>query len=568
MLLMKPAKPLIHAAPSLLLCLVGLAGLVASGPCRSADTSAGAADISEMKRAIEELRAQNRALLNRVATLEAHRTDPPAPAPVAGGAAGGLAAPAVAVAAAVPMALPPISADDLARRVHELEFSRMAQNDATRAIIRDSLAKTGSKATESVSLGGAVEMLVGRSRDFSGSRKSTLQLNTAELDLDIQASPWATANFKIGFNDGSSQNFVNAAGFESGVDRFSVDRASITVGDLQRFPVYFKAGLMNLAFGSSTGTHRADVLSIESPLTTEAFELRRPAIGLGFGLPTPPLRRADLPVIVTPVRPQAVVPLVAALAHRLGYAPPPERPKPPAPVSLPPEPPPFYGGLLFYQGHNIGAQRSFTRNANARLGYRTGGHCGKRYSDLRSADFCPWSLDFNIDYNSSVFDSRFLEAEYRSFRDSFGPVRGLASTLKLALGPVSVVGEWNGAIARAVFEDGVGRQVSIKPSAWQVALGYQFDWNPWVEAIGSQGSYLALGYSQSRDLAGVMRVLNNLPSRVGNLPRSRWTLTAGEWVQEGLKVQLEYSRLTDYATEQGGTGASASAIQMTLTYGW
>ena len=567
---MKPGKPLIHTTASLLLCLVGPIGLLASGPCRSADASAtdiNATDISEMKRAIEDLRAQNRALLNRVATLEAQRAG--SPAPVDSAAAGSPSAPAAAVAPSAPTTAPPlIGADDLARRVQELEFSRMAQNDATRAIIRDSLAKTGSKATESVSLGGAIEMLVVRSRDFSGTAKSTLALSTAELDVDIQASPWATANLKIGFNDGSSQRFVNTAGVESGVDRFSVDSASITVGDLQRFPVYFKAGLMNLAFGSSTGTHRADVLSIESPLTTEAFELRRPAIGFGFGLPTPPLRRADLPVVVPPVRPQAVAPQVAALARQLGYAPPPERPKPPTPVNLPTEPPPFYGSLMFYQGHNISAQRSFTRNTNARLGYRTGGHCGKRYSDLRSTDFCPWSLDFNIDYNNSVFDSRFLEAEYRPFLDSVGPVRGLASTLKLALGPVSVVGEWNGAIAHAVFEDGVGRHVSIKPSAWQVALGYQFDWNPWVEAVGSQGTYLALGYSQSRDLAGVTRVLNNLPSRVGFLPRSRWTLTAGEWVQEGLKVQLEYSRLTDYATEQGGTGVGASAIQMTLTYAW
>ena len=575
---MKPGKSLTQTAASLLLCLGGPIGLLASGPCRSADTSAtdtSATDISEMKRAIEELRAQNRALLDRVATLEAQRAGSPVPVvsaaagdPSAPAAAVALAAPSAAVAPTGPAAPPLTSADDLARRVQELEFSRMAQNDATRAIIRDSLAKTGSKATESVSLGGAVEMLLGRSRDFSGTSKSSLALNTAELDFDIQASPWATANLKVGFNDGSSQRFVNTAGFESGVDRFSVDSASITVGDLQRFPVYFKAGLMNLAFGSSTGTHRADVLSIDSPLTTDAFELRRAAIGFGFGLPTPPLRRADLPVVAPPVRPLVVAPLVAGFARQLGYAPPPERPKPPTPISLPPEPPPFYGSLLLYQGHNIGAQRSFARNANARLGYRTGGHCGKRYSELRSADFCPWSLDFNIDYNTSVFDSRFLETEYRPFLGSFGPVRGLASTIKLALGPVSVVGEWNGAIARAVFQDDVGRQVGIKPSAWQVALGYQFDWNPWVEAVGSQGTYLALGYSQSRDLAGVTRVLNNQPSRVGNLPRSRWTLTAGEWVLEGLKVQLEYSRLTDYTTEQGGTGASASAIQMTLTYAW
>ena len=542
---------LMRGAASALLCLA------VSGPCWSA--GARDAGIAELKRAIEELRLQNRALANRLATLEAEkaakesaaRTDP---AQLAGAAA---------------VRPPPAAdADDLARRVKELEIAKTAQEDATRAIIRDSLSKLGSKINDVVSFGGAIEMLAGQSRDFSGVKQSTLRLNTAEFEFDIQANPWALANMKIGYTDGTSVLFPNTRGFESGVDRFTLDKASITIGDLQRFPLYLKAGRMNLAFGSSTGTHRSDVLSIENPLTTDAFEMKRNAVGVGFGLPTPALTRAVPPVLVPTVQPLVVVPLVGAFGRQLGYAPPPVRPKPPTPVSLPPEPPPFYGSLLFYESHNIGAQRGFTRNINARLGYRTSGHCGRPYSELRSSDFCPWSLDFNVDYNTSVFDSQFLEAEYRPFLDQFGPVRGVASTVKATLGPMLLVGEWNGAIDRAAFTDGVGTRFNIKPSAWQVSLGYQFDWNPWVETIGGQGTYLALGYSQSRDLAGATQLVNTERSRVGALPRSRWTLTAGEWVAEGLKVQLEYSRVTDYAIGQGGTGATGNAVLMTLTYSW
>ena len=540
-----------RGAASALLCLA------VSGPCWGAD--ARDADITELKRAIEELRLQNRALANRLATLEAEkaakesaaRTDP---AQLAG------------VAAVRPP--PAADADDLARRVKELEIAKTAQEDATRAIIRDSLSKLGSKINDVVSLGGAIEMLAGRSRDFSGVKQSTLQLNTAELEFDIQANPWALANMKFGHTEGTNVLFPNTRGFQSGVDRLTLNNASITIGDLQRFPLYLKAGRLNLAFGSSTGTHRSDVLSIENPLTTDAFEMKRNAIGVGFGLPTPALTRAAPPVLVPPVQPLVVAPLVAAFGRQLGYAPLPVRPKPPTPVSLPPEPPPFYGSLLFYEGHNIGAQRGFTRNINARLGYRSSGHCGRPYSELRSSDFCPWSLDFNVDYDTSVFDSQFLEAEYRPFLDQFGPVRGVASTVKATLGPMLLVGEWNGAIDRAAFTDGVGTRFSIKPSAWQVSLGYQFDWNPWVETIGGQGTYLALGYSQSRDLAGATQLVNTERSRVGALPRSRWTLTAGEWVAEGLKVQLEYSRVTDYAIGQGGTGATGNAVLMTLTYSW
>ena len=542
---------LVRAAASALLCYA------ASGPCRSAETNN--ADITELKRAIDELRAQNRALANRLATLEAEkaakesatRTEPAQPA--------GTAA----------VARPPIAgADDLARRVKELEAAKVAQEDATRAIIRDSLSKVGSKINETVSFGGAVEMLAGRGRDYSGVGKSVLQLNTAELDFDIQASPWAKANLKIGYTDGTNVLFPNTRGFDSGVDRFTLDTASITIGDLQRFPLYLKAGRMTLAFGSSSGTHRSDVLSIESPLTTDAFEMKRNAIGFGFGLPTPALGRAELPVVVPPVQPLALAPAVGAFARQLGYAPLPERPKRATPISLPPEPAPYYGSLLLYEGHNIGAQRSFTRNINARLGYRTGGHCGRPYSELRSSDFCPWSLDFNVDYNTSVFDSKFLATEYRPFLNTIGPVRGMASTLKLSLGPVLLVGEWSGATQRAVFDDDAGKRFSIRPSAWQVALGYQFDWNPWVESIGGQGTFLALGYSRTSDLAGATQLIGTVSERVGFLPRSRWTLTAGEWVLEGLKVQLEYSRIKDYAIGQGGTGASGSGIQTTLTYSW
>ena len=542
---------LMRGAASALLCLA------VSGPCWSA--GARDAGIAELKRAIEELRLQNRALANRLATLEAEkaakesaaRTDP---AQLAGAAA---------------VRPPPAAdADDLARRVKELEIAKTAQEDATRAIIRDSLSKLGSKINDVVSFGGAIEMLAGRSRDFSGVKQSTLQLNTAELEFDIQANPWALANMKFGHTDGTNVLFPNTRGFQSGVDRLTLNNASITIGDLQRFPLYLKAGRMNLAFGSSTGTHRSDVLSIENPLTTDAFEMKRNAVGVGFGLPTPALTRAAPPVLVPPVQPLVVAPLVGAFGRQLGYAPLPVRPKPPTPVSLPPEPPPFYGSLLFYESHNIGAQRGFTRNINARLGYRTSGHCGRPYSELRSSDFCPWSLDFNVDYDTSVFDSQFLEAEYRPFLDQFGPVRGVASTVKATLGPMLLVGEWNGAIDRAAFTDGVGTRFNIKPSAWQVSLGYQFDWNPWVETIGGQGTYVALGYSQSRDLAGATQLINNAPSRVGFLPRSRWTLTAGEWVLEGLKVQLEYSRIKDYAISQGGTGATGSGIEMTLTYSW
>jgi hypothetical protein len=66
-----------------------------------------------------------------------------------------------------------------------------------------------------------------------------------------------------------------------------------------------------------------------------------------------------------------------------------------------------------------------------------------------------------------------------------------------------VVLEYDAALQTAKFVDDAGKAISLTPATWQVGLGYQFDWNPWAQEIGQQGTFAALGYSQSRDLAGV-----------------------------------------------------------------
>jgi len=507
-------------------------------------------DLAEMKRAIEELRAENRALARRVMTLEAEKkASTPAPAASQPGT-------------------PAEDPEALARRVRELEIAKAAQEDATRAIIRDSLATTGSRINDAVSLGGALEVLAGRERDFSGESRSSLLLNTAELDFEIRTNDWSSAKLVLEYVTESDSQFPTTSGTDSGVDRVNVDTASISIGDLQRFPIALEAGRMNLDFGSSTGVHRTDVLSIESPLTTEAFEMRRNAVGLSFAWPTPAVARPAPPIVAPPVRPLVLAPLVETLSHAFGYVSPPARPKPLSASSPPPAEPPLYGSLFVYEGDQSHGQRSFTRNLNGRLGYRSSGHCGRNYDELRQSFFCPWSLDLSVDYIGSIFDSRFLASQYQPFRAQFGPVPGMASTLKLGFGPMSMNAEWNGAIDHAVFDDDVGHRWRIAPSAWQVSLGYQFDWNPWVETIGAQGTYAAIGYSQSRDLAGATHVLDDENVRIGAVPKSRLLLTFGEWLAEGLKIAAEYSRITDYTPAEGGTGSTGDGLLMTLTYTW
>ena len=239
------------------------------------------------------------------------------------------------------------------------------------------------------------------------------------------------------------------------------------------------------------------------------------------------------------------------------------RPTRPTPVSFPPTPPPFDGGVYFYDSQIPGARRT---QLNATAGFNTRGHCGRPYEELRGFGLCPWAINADVNYNSSLFDSQFLRDGYVAFLPQIGAIPGMAASVKASLGPFSVVGEWNGATKRARFLNDLGSPVAIKPSAWQVSLGYQFDWNPWVLAIGEQGTFVSVAYSQSSNLAGTTALINGAPTRVGFVPKSRLLLTAGEWVLDTVRVAFEYALNQDYPTSQGGTGNSAPGYFVSLTY--
>ena len=529
----------------------------------------GADDISEVKRikemlkaqnrAIEALQAQNLALTKRLAELEAAQYQ------------------RAQKQKEVENQIRRVEAEStdhkqLEQRVKELEIEKTAQEEAVRSITRDALSTMGSKINESVALGGTLEVLGGWTEDYSGQSEGVIRLNTAELDFEIEVNEWTLGSLTIEYEDGTDVIFPTTSGFETGVDRINLDTAFLTIGNPQKFPPFFTVGRIILPFGISTGDPVADVLTIEDPLTIEVFELRNTAIGVGIGFPTPALTPPTPPVVPPPVKPLVINPLFSSLFRNLGYKPSPKRTPAPTPTTPTPPPPLFnvaiysYDGSTF-EGNDIGGYR-LGDHFGTTVGFRTKGNCGLPYDQLSESVFCPWSIDVDVDYNSSIFDSRFLESEYRDFLGQIGFVPGMATSVKATLGPVSFIGEWNGAIRQATFTDNLGDQVRIKPSAWQTELGYQFDWNPWVEEIGAQGNYLAIGYSESRDLAGATWVFNDEAIRIGFVPKRRFIVSAGEWVLDNVKLAVEYSHNVDYPQNEGGTGKSADGIFSAFTVVW
>lgn len=514
-----------------------------------ASFAADADETRELKRAIEALRQENRDLLRRLEALEAKQ---PERAPKAD-------------RAAPPAGTNGRQAERLEERVKELETTKAAQEDAVRSIIRESFSKLGPKINEPAALGGTLGVGLGRSSDFSGTKTSTLGLTSADFELEIQMNPWALGHIKLDYQDGKNILFNTSTGSQASVDRINLDTGYIVLGNAQKFPPLLTVGRAVLPYGASTGHPVTDSLSVASPLTIDTFEIKKNLIGLGFNFPTPALGPATRPVNAPPVRPKVIYPLLSTLGEGFGYAPPPERLKPVAPITLAPAVAPFNTGFYIYEGGTPGALKQHFGGA---MGFNTKGDCGRRYEDLIGSLFCPWAAAFDLSYNSSVFNSSFLETEYDRFLSQIGRVPGVAASLKSSLGPFGLVGEWNAATRRARFFDDLGGSVAIQPAAWQVSLGYQLGGNPWVKEIGQQGSYLSIGYSQSRDLAGVTKLINGESTRVGFVPKRRLLLTFGEWVVDGVRFAVEYSRNWDYSLGDGGTGRTATGIEARLTYAW
>ncbi len=470
--------------------------------------------------------------------------------------------------------------EELERRIEELESAKVAHEEATRSILRDTLSTLGSQINEFVVFGGTLEFVVGWGQSFDGTSDAEIRLNTAELDFEIQPTDWVLGSIIFEYDDGADTLFPTTEGFEISVDRINIDTAFVTLGDTQRFPPFVTLGRLIVPFGISTGDPVADVLTLEDPLTVEVFETKADAILVGVEFPTPS-QGPETPILTPePVRPQVLAPFVGWLSRQAGYSPPPPPPPEPSytiPIS---RPPPFSAGVYFYNGNTFDDTAADEPKGwqpgdqfGATVSYRSRLDCTP-YGQRRLEDevwwdwitfFCPSAIEYDVDFNRSVFESLFLINDYQRFLNEIGFVPGMAGSVKASLGPVGLVVEWNGAIEYATFEDDADRQIRIRPDAWQVSLGYQLDWQPWVEAIGAQGTYLAFSYSQSADLAGVIQ---EGPVLVGTVPRRRILVGAGEWILDGVRVAVEYAHIEDYPISQGGTGRDADGFFSMLTLEW
>jgi len=119
------------------------------------------------------------------------------------------------------------------------------------------------KINERVTLSGVVEVEAASAKDFDGADISDITLSTLALGLDAEITEWVNAHVLLLYEE-----YVT--------EPMDLDEGTITIGNLEKFPLYLNAGKMYVPFGSFESN------MISDPLTLELGETRESAVLGGF----------------------------------------------------------------------------------------------------------------------------------------------------------------------------------------------------------------------------------------------------------------------------------------------
>jgi hypothetical protein len=102
-----------------------------------------------------------------------------------------------------------------------------------------------------IALSGGVEGTVNylSNASYTTTAKSDINLSMAELDVIAEAGPWATAAMIINYEDRNDATSADSITRWSN-SRIHLDRGWLTIGQLNRSPVYFSIGQVFASFGS------------------------------------------------------------------------------------------------------------------------------------------------------------------------------------------------------------------------------------------------------------------------------------------------------------------------------
>lgn len=103
------------------------------------------------------------------------------------------------------------------------------------------------------------------------SNPNGINLTTAQLDVNAMVSPWASGFMALNYS-----NAPISQGNRSPQATVYIDRGFMTLGNLNKFPVYFSMGEMYAPFGRYSG------LMLTSPITESLGQIRSPTAVVGY----------------------------------------------------------------------------------------------------------------------------------------------------------------------------------------------------------------------------------------------------------------------------------------------
>ena len=116
---------------------------------------------------------------------------------------------------------------------------------------------------ELISISGCIEIEAGQTKGYEDEDESDITLATVELGIDVDLNDWITGHILLLWEEDDTES----------VD---LDEGTITLGNLDKFPLYLTAGKMYVPFGNFESS------MISDPLTLEIAETRESALLVGF----------------------------------------------------------------------------------------------------------------------------------------------------------------------------------------------------------------------------------------------------------------------------------------------
>lgn len=122
-----------------------------------------------------------------------------------------------------------------------------------------------------IELSGGLEGQAIYDNDFTGVDNGSIALSTAEIDIVPMVSTWASGFFSLDYNTQPA-----STGARNPIATIYLKRGFVTIGNLDKSPIYFSIGQMYPAFG------RYSSALLTAPMTLSMMRILAPTMNLGF----------------------------------------------------------------------------------------------------------------------------------------------------------------------------------------------------------------------------------------------------------------------------------------------